>query len=165
MKKKCRHVAAHYFATKLCHPCLLKHSRIRHSQLCRRVKLVRRLSERLGWPILAGPGREREVDDLIRIREQQVNKERLFNSLRSTDYHRAVWVPWRQVKTKRFRGYSLIKALRNHEAPIRKFVNIISREGEKLINAHILGILSPFTLQESPIPNSGGALVRPIRYT
>ena len=54
----------------------------------RRVAGAPGFSERLDWPILALVGAWEKVDDLIRIREQQVRRGELFNSLRSTDYHR-----------------------------------------------------------------------------
>lgn len=124
----------------------------------RRVAGAPGFSERLDWPILALVGAWEKVDDLIRIREQQVRRGELFNSLRSTDYHRTIVGAVAAGKNpKDFGGYNLIQSVKESQLPSGKFGDIISGEGEKLINAHIWGILSLYVAGE-PIPNSSRAL-------
>lgn len=128
------------------------------------VRQVRRVvdgsdfSERLDWPILALVGAGEKVDRLIYTREQQVKREQLFDARRSTDHHRSiVGAVAAGANPRNFGGYNLIQRVKNSQMESGKFGDIISGEGENLINAHIWGILSLYVAGE-PIPNRHRAL-------
>lgn len=115
-------------------------------------------SERLDWPILALAGAGENVDGFIRTREQQVRGGQLFDPRRSTDYHRTIIGAVAAGKNPRnFGGYNLLEKVRASQLPNGKFGDLIAGEGERLVNAHIWGILSLYVAGE-PIPNSSRAL-------
>jgi hypothetical protein len=110
-------------------------------------------SERLDWPILALVGAGEKVDSLICIREQQVRRGQLFDARRSTDYHRTiVGAVAAGVNPQSFGGYNLVQKVKGSQRESGKFGDLISGEGENLVNAHIWGILSLYVAGE-PIPN------------
>lgn len=115
-------------------------------------------SERLDWPILALTGAGESAESLIRTREGQVRKGQLFDPQRSTDFHRTIIGVVAAGKDPRnFGGYNLIAKVRESQLQNGKFGDTISGEGERLVNAHIWGILSLYAAGE-PIPNRGKAL-------
>lgn len=115
-------------------------------------------SERLDWPILALVGAGEKVDSLIRIREQQVRRGQLFDARRSTDYHRTiVGAVAAGVNPQSFGGYNLVQKVKDSQIENGKFGDVISGEGENLVNAHIWGIISLYVAGE-PVPNRFRAL-------
>jgi len=115
-------------------------------------------SERLDWPILALVGAGEKVDSLVRVREQQVRRGQLFDARRSTDYHRTiVGAVAAGVNPRNFGGYNLVQKVKDSQRESGKFGDLISGEGENLVNAHIWGILSLYVAGE-PIPNRFRAL-------
>ena len=115
-------------------------------------------SERLDWPILALAGVGQNVDTLIRTRERQVREGFLFDVRRSTDYHRTIiGVVAAGKEPRNFGGYNLVKSVRDSQLQSGKFGDTISGEGDRLVNAHIWGILALYVAGE-PIPNSSRAL-------
>ncbi|HHU76015.1 MAG TPA: hypothetical protein GXZ24_03860 [Firmicutes bacterium] len=115
-------------------------------------------SERLDWPILALVGAGEKVGSLIRVREGQVRQGELFDVRRSTDYQRTiVGVVAAGANPRNFGGYNLVQKVKDSQRESGKFGDLISGEGEKLVNAHIWGILSLYVAGES-IPNKLRAL-------
>ncbi len=111
-------------------------------------------SERLDWPILALSGVGENVESLISTREQQVRRGQLFDARRSTDYHRTIVGAVAAGRNPRsFGGSNLIQKVKESQLQNGKFGDIISGEGENLVNAHIWGILSLYVAGE-PIPNN-----------
>ncbi len=115
-------------------------------------------AERLDWPILSLVGAGEKVDSLIRLREQQVRRGQLFDIRRSTDYHRTiVGAAAAGADPQNFGGYNLVQKVKDSQMQSGKFADLISGEGDNLINAHIWGILSLYVAGE-PIPNRFRAL-------
>lgn len=115
-------------------------------------------AERLDWPILALAGAGENVDVLIRTREQQVRQGQLFDNRRSTDFHRTIVGAVAAGKNPRnFAGLNLVARVRESQLPSGKFADTITGQGERLVNAHIWGIISLYVAGE-PIPNSSRAL-------
>jgi len=114
--------------------------------------------ESLDWAILALVGAGEKVESLIRIREQQVRRGESFHPLRSTDYHRTIIAAAAAGKNpQNFGGYNLVEKVKNSQLPSGKFGDTISGEGERLVNAHIWGIISLYAAGEQ-VPNSSRAL-------
>lgn len=114
-------------------------------------------SERLDWPILALAGAGESAESLIRTREGQVRQGQLFDQQRSTDFHRTIIGAVAAGKDPRnFGGYNLIAKVKESQLQNGKFGDTISG-GERLVNAHIWGILSLYAAGE-PIPNRSKAL-------
>lgn len=115
-------------------------------------------SECLDWPILALAGAGESVESLIHTREGQVRQGQLFDSQRSTDFHRTIIGAVAAGKDpQNFGGYNLIAKIKESQLQNGKFGDTISGKGERLVNAHIWGILSLYAAGE-PIPNGGKAL-------
>ena len=112
----------------------------------------------LDWPILALAGAGQEVGGMINRREEQVRKGELFDSLKSTDYQRTlVAVAAAGKDPQNFAMKNFIKDIKASQLPNGKFADTIAGKGERLVNAHIWGIISLYAAGEA-IPDINSAL-------
>ena len=95
---------------------------------------------------------------MINRREEQVRKGELFDSLKSTDYQRTlVAVAAAGKDPQNFAMKNFIKDIKASQLPNGKFADTIAGKGERLVNAHIWGIISLYAAGEA-IPDINSAL-------
>jgi len=116
----------------------------------------------LDWPALAVYSVERDSDTrkyerALEWKEKEIKEGNDFDSSRSTDSHRSIiGILSAGGNPRDFAGMNLVESILKSQLPNGKFADTIEGKGERLVNAHIWGIISLYSAGEK-IPNPKGA--------
>lgn len=112
----------------------------------------------LEWAMLGYYGIGEDAGHLANIREAQITRGIMLSETKSTDYQRTVLGALAAGKNPDgYGGKNLLQSIISSQTPSGKFADAIDGAGERLINAHVWGIISLHAAGES-IPNSEHAL-------
>jgi len=112
----------------------------------------------LEWAMLGYYGAGRDAGRLSDLREAQIRKGIMLSEARNTDYQRTVLGALAAGKNPDgYGGKDLLQGVIASQTPAGKFADAVDGTGDKLVNAHVWGIISLCAAGES-IPDPEGAL-------
>lgn len=112
----------------------------------------------LEWAMLGYYGISKDAGRLSYLREKQIREGIMLSEARSTDYQRTVLGALAAGKNPDgYGGKDLLRSVIVSQNPSGKFADAVDGAGEKLVNAHVWGIISLYAAGES-IPDPEGAL-------
>lgn len=112
----------------------------------------------LDWAILGCYSSGKDVQALSKKRKEQVLAGEMISPLKNTDYQRTIFSALAAGEdVKAYCGINLVDTVKESQLPSGKFADTSTGIGDRLINAHIWGIIALYAVGED-IPNADKAL-------
>ncbi|MBM7853924.1 hypothetical protein JOC37_000289 [Desulfohalotomaculum tongense] len=112
----------------------------------------------LDWAILGFYAAGKDVEILSRKREAQIKNGEMISEFKNTDYQRTILAALAAgKKPDEYGGRKLVAKVKASQMVSGKFADSVNGTGERLVNAHIWGIISLYAAGED-IPNADKAL-------